>query len=554
MEKIHIESQQANYLKEYQEIKKYLTLIQELGQDTSRIKLEIAKINEDLENELNQVYRDDTGDQLKNPIEAERIKWSYLNAITKLSKIKEMLIKEYDIDIAINSSVEELENNINNTMEENLNTTIELLSHTINLISSISNDNNIDKSLLDKIYSMTYQLIKLELIYTNNSTLLNTILESEVTTINVEKYLLKEIQSLDLTDPKNEAIRKRYNELKTMTLKNNFLDYELLNLLKFYHNEKYLSVLKKELSNKSTSLEQQRNEIEKKTERKRILQQEIKKTKLSRKGAKRNIIRYRTFITAQAIFVLTTFLGAGVLSKKIATLKYIPSYTTTYHVNKDKITTKRTEQWMVWGSSYEDNRVLQQYNPWYDKETEEDGYLSHDYYQEIVTYDLNSIYYDNIKEYANINLEDYTPSITEEKSEYLMTEDLYHEPQYIITEIYYDKENIYSKLNKILFVILLVVSELLITCMDLCLYILINSNERDKKYEKTCKKFQINQEKLLKLEKELSEITQSLSLLTSNYEALQNEISRDLKYLPESLSSNQELHKTRKRIKESSTS
>lgn len=548
------QNQQINYRKEQQEIKKYLLLIQELGKDTSRIELALTKINEELEEELNQVYQDMNDEKLmENPLIGGRIEWCYLNAIEKLSKIKKLIINEYNTDITINSSINELEISIKTLTKKNLKKTIELLSNTINLISSISNDTIIDKSLLDKFYGLTYQLIKLELIYTNNSTLLDTILKSEVSITNVEKYLLEEIHSLDLTKAENEPIRKRYNELKTMTLDNNFLDYELLNLLKFHHNEKYLLNLAEELLNKNTSLEQYQNEMTRKAERKQQLEKALDETKQKKKSATRRMLKY----SRNTALALTACISLVIFSKKVSMLKYIPKYTTTYNVNKDKVTTTKDETWI--GHEHTDTKTITKYYPFQE-------ISNHQYYQKIWTYDISSLNYDNIKDYATIDLEhyNYDPSVREIFiNETPSAEDWYQEPQYIITEIHYDQDHIFPQFDPAVFFLILAVTEsiyasflmfIILELKPLILELKPQNKKDNKSITKIYKELLTHKEKLLELETELTELNQSLFQLTSNYESLSNEIASSLKYLPQKTWDSKELTKVRKRIKEMSLS
>lgn len=546
------EEQKLIYLKEKLEIKKYLKLIQELGNDTSKIELILTKIEQELMQSIDEVYQNLSAEELTNNLLKEgRIEWCYRNAITKLDKAKNLIQEEYNNAIKKDGFYHEIDNNmkiiknrIKAVTEENLTITIELM---ISLLSSIKNIDQSKEYLANQIYELTYQVIKLELIYKRKSILLEEVKKSDLNTINVEKYLLEEIQTLDLSKKENEQIKIRYNELKTKGLDNIFLDDELLNLLKFHNHKKDLSTLEKKLVIQVQDLEQQQKEIKGKKIRKNNLEKELEEVSVNKKRNQNHLIRHITLIIGQLALVITTMIGANAISKKVSTINYVSEHKTTYDINKDEVKKEQKEIWLKWILTLTDSRILKQYNPWYDKETEENGLLSHDYYQEVLTYDLSSLNYEDIRDYASINLEDYTPSVTEEKSDYIHIEDVYQEPQYIITEIHYDLDNIYQKQNNLLYGILLAISE--VGALSLEIFLLNNRFQIRLRCIKTAiESLQKQKEEQIELEKELYELNQTLSLIENNHEILQNNLLEELKYLP--ASNNQELNKVKRKIKE----
>lgn len=550
------EEQKLIYLKEKLEIKKYLKLIQELGNDTSKIELILTKIEQELMQSIDESYQNLSAEELTNNLLKDgRIEWCYRNAITKLDKVKNLIQEEYNNAIKkdgfyheIDNNMKTIKNRIEDVTEENLTITIELM---ISLLFSIKNIDKSKEYLANQIYKLTYQVIKLELIYKRKSILLEEVKKSDLNTINVEKYLLEEIQTLDLSKKENEKIKIRYNELKTKGLDNNFLDDELLNLLKFHNHKKDLSTLEKKLVIQVQDLEQQKKEIKGKKIRKNNLEKELEEVSINKKRIQNHLIRHITLIIGQLALVITTMIGANAISKKVSTINYVSEHKTTYDINKDEVKKEQKEIWLKWILTLTDSRILKQYNPWYDKETEENGLLSHDYYQEVLTYDLSSLNYEDIRDYASINLEDYTPSVTEEKSDYIHIEDVYQEPQYIITEIHYDLDNIYQKQNNLLYGILLAISE--VGALSLEIFLLNNRFQIRLRCIKTAiESLQKQKEEQIELEKELYELNQTLSLIENNHEILQNNLLEELKYLP--ASNNQELNKVKRKIKENTIS
>ena len=550
------EEQKLIYLKEKLEIKKYLKLIQELGNDTSKIELILTKIEQELMQSIDESYQNLSAEELTNNLLKDgRIEWCYRNAITKLDKVKNLIQEEYNNAIKkdgfyheIDNNMKTIKNRIEDVTEENLTITIELM---ISLLFSIKNIDKSKEYLANQIYKLTYQVIKLELIYKRKSILLEEVKKSDLNTINVEKYLLEEIQTLDLSKKENEKIKIRYNELKTKGLDNNFLDDELLNLLKFHNHKKDLSTLEKKLVIQVQDLEQQKKEIKGKKIRKNNLEKELEEVSVNKKRNQNHLIRHITLIIGQLAIVITTMIGANAISKKVSTINYVSEHKTTYDINKDEVKKEQKEIWLKWILTLTDSRILKQYNPWYDKETEENGLLSHDYYQEVLTYDLSSLNYEDIRDYASINLEDYTPSVTEEKSDYIHIEDVYQEPQYIITEIHYDLDNIYQKQNNLLYGILLAISE--VGALSLEIFLLNNRFQIRLRCIKTAiESLQKQKEEQIELEKELYELNQTLSLIENNHEILQNNLLEELKYLP--ASNNQELNKVKRKIKENTIS
>ena len=550
------EEQKLIYLKEKLEIKKYLKLIQELGNDTSKIELILTKIEQELMQSIDESYQNLSAEELTNNLLKDgRIEWCYRNAITKLDKAKNLIQEEYNNAIKkdgfyheIDNNMKTIKNRIKDVTEENLTITIELM---ISLLFSIKNIDKSKEYLANQIYKLTYQVIKLELIYKRKSILLEEVKKSDLNTINVEKYLLEEIQTLDLSKKENEKIKIRYNELKTKGLDNNFLDDELLNLLKFHNHKKDLSTLEKKLVIQVQDLEQQQKEIKDKKIRKNNLEKELEEVSVNKKRNQNHLIRHITLIIGQLALVITTMIGANAISKKVSTINYVSEHKTTYDINKDEVKKEQKEIWLKWILTLTDSRILKQYNPWYDKETEENGLLSHDYYQEVLTYDLSSLNYEDIRDYASINLEDYTPSVTEEKSDYIHIEDVYQEPQYIITEIHYDLDNIYQKQNNLLYGILLAISE--VGALSLEIFLLNNRFQIRLRCIKTAiESLQKQKEEQIELEKELYELNQTLSLIENNHEILQNNLLEELKYLP--ASNNQELNKVKRKIKENTIS
>ena len=440
----------------------------------------------------------------------------YSQANKEIDKLNQQIIKEYDIYYKITMKYNKLLSLVDDVTEDNICDIVIDCRSILSLLKSSSNiDYSFEKDITEKIYQLTYKIIKLELIYSNSAGLLYAL--KNPTDQNYITELIKEdIKLLDENHPDTKLVKEKVNKLKENGLNNMFLlDKNLIILLailtdknlshkvdsKFFNSLKNYIELEKDMH--KTELENNNNKID-----------EIKKS-LKIHNLKKK--KKKVFLSVNLLLVTSSIVGSTIAIGKLTESKENKVKTTVYDSFTDtKEITERYEDLDT------DTISLIEYSPW-----DEPGYFRDEYSRNVYTYDLEGIK----KKYANI--EDYLTSdlkekikLSEEKEE-IETEkpkDLdYTKNKYIITEKVINEKDFRMVKSKFYWPLFSILSSIGIIAVDFLLLKKLTSvklKDLKQKKKKVQEELKSDKEKCLENKKSLHELSQLATIL--KFDALDN--------------------------------
>lgn len=440
----------------------------------------------------------------------------YSQASKEIDKLNQQIIKEYDIYYKITMKYNKLLSLVDDVTEDNICDIVIDCRSILSLLKSSSNiDYSFEKDITEKIYQLTYRIIKLELIYSNSAGLLYAL--KNPTDQNYITELIKEdINLLDENHPDTKLVEEKVNKLKENGLNNMFLlDKNLIILLailtdknlshkvdsKFFNSLKNYIELEKDMN--KTELAISNSKVD-----------EIKK---SLKIHNLKIFKKKVFLSVNLLLVTSSIVGSAIAIGKLTESKENKVKTTVYDSFTDtKEITERYEDLDT------DTISLIEYSPW-----DEPGYFRDEYSRNVYTYDLEGIK----KKYANI--EDYLTSdlkekikLSEEKEE-IETEkpkDLdYTKNKYIITEKVINEKDFRMVKSKIYWPLFSILSSIGIIAVDFLLLKKLTSvklKDLKQKKKKVQEELKSDKEKCLENKKSLHELSQLATIL--KFDALDN--------------------------------
>lgn len=516
-----------------------LNQIQELGVDTTTLKKIIEQIYHDLNLKIDKTIEFYNANEIiDNFFKENFFREDYLKAIDTLTKLQYKLIEEYNIYSEIYGICLYIESHLSEINQNNIS---EYLEETKKLLKKLKYSSTVDykseEYLVKKVYQIVYQMIKLELIYTNQSSLLEEAREDSVERVYITKYIQSEIKSLDSTNKEYIFINQKLNELKKDGLKTNYLDKELLLLIEYTQNKDLIN-------NKINNLESLCEEFEKcklqaptnLDEHKQAVEKYVHKTKQTFQSLLIEVSKLA------GIFTLIASLGVGgvVLSKKIANTKIYKTTETLYDANLDTLFPTQT----TYQESQKDATLIIQYYPW------EESKNNHGYLREIATYDVTNIKYEDIKDYLSLDLNSLNVESfirTEQKDE-LDPSDFYQQVLTQIKIIIQDKNISKNKTDGGIFSLLMTFTfflELLISLLLIDKLKIIKNNGIELLYDYKGYKLALenHQKALLSCQKSLEATTNQLLNLTS-------QIEEEYEKLPEFLKKDKKISKILKKVKQ----
>ena len=440
----------------------------------------------------------------------------YSQANKEIDKLNQQIIKEYDIYYKITMKYNKLLSLVDDVTEDNICDIVIDCRSILSLLKSSSNiDYSFEKDITEKIYQLTYKIIKLELIYSNSAGLLYAL--KNPTDQNYITELIKEdIKLLDENHPDTKLVKEKVNKLKENGLNNMFLlDKNLIILLailtdknlshkvdsKFFNSLKNYIELEKDMN--KTELAISNSKVD-----------EIKK---SLKIHNLKIFKKKVFLSVNLLLVTSSIVGSAIAIGKLTESKENKVKTTVYDSFTDtKEITERYEDLDT------DTISLIEYSPW-----DEPGYFRDEYSRNVYTYDLEGIK----KKYANI--EDYLTSdlkekikLSEEKEE-IETEkpkDLdYTKNKYIITEKVINEKDFRMVKSKFYWPLFSILSSIGIIAVDFLLLKKLTSvklKDLKQKKKKVQEELKSDKEKCLENKKSLHELSQLATIL--KFDALDN--------------------------------
>lgn len=427
-------------------VKKALDRLKNIGLDVSKHE----KLLEDVIVECNEKTSYNTNTVFKEAFIAD----AYIKAISKLDGIYYELNK-YEIYLKVSSFNLVLKEYMiskekkKEDLERFRNRLLQLLEK---LKKSDTLDYQVEGPLVEDIYKLTYEFIKEEIKVLETSPTLHELQKDEIHTYNLDKQVVKELESLDLNDKKYSQIRLQKNKIDAEGINVNYLEESfIITIIRATTNKEELKEKIKMLSKKASQYYIKAKDIEKDIDKKENHIAELKEWSYIHK---KKIYGNVALFTASIGTIVGLVIGSSKLAKiiTIASCKKYNVEIESYSSLDGKLPVKEE----IFNEEIDTVRLIE-YEPF----EKEDGY----YVRNSTTYDLNNLEEMPLEEYLNINLEalGIKGESNRESKISLSISDLYAETYSIVEKLVTIEEiTTYSKGKEMFFLMLLLIISFLI--------------------------------------------------------------------------------------------
>lgn len=445
----------------------------------------------------------------------------YSDAISKLDKINDYILSEYNSYYEVETLLEDIESRIIDIKDKKT-YDINISSDAINLLKNLRGTTSIDfneeKDLVEKVYKTVYNAMKLELLYSTDTLLFNYVKLNDVDSINISKLVKEDVSNFN--NYEIDRIIKRINR-KGLDSKN-YVDIDLITSLlntNPYDNEE------KELLDKIDEYFIKENELKEKESSKITITNSLKEKIKEKKKLVLTKARNIGIVTLPTAIFLAGGIAIGVIGHKNAPYTAYKTITETYDTETDTY-----NKYVEYEKAKEDSIEIKETAP-SEENTVDDIY----YKYSVNTYSLDDSYlnWNDIRDYLTINKDEY---ITISSSKHLtkkhdITEEDLKNIQYQITRIIQDKNDSTEKENLVylfpltIYAIIAFIIDTLITLyialkLDIIDFredvhghsdLIITNNLTNKIYE--CDNNIIDiEDNLEKLEKEINDIISNINI------------------------------------------
>lgn len=436
------------------EIRQMLEKLKNMNIDVSKLEARVNVVEQQVNKEIDTVQQQyESQENLNTLLKDGYFAGIYQKGIKQLVMIQNYLLEEFNIYYKIYGKYQYIISGINQISKDNINT---FVADTKTLLTQINNTPNMDysmeKTLVENIYSLVFQIIKKEFQLTGKSNLLSILTESDISYI--EMYLLKEIESLSLES--SSEISRKLKEIESTGLNVDYLQEDLLRLLWNDENgnivesaEDSSSMIEKKKYLEEIRIREEQIQLCSKIEQK-IEQQskQIKDTSLEIKEKRSRILKNRLFLAGYISAYLGIGAGSFLLIKEAFKEKHYYVKEETYQENGEI-----SEDYYY--DLDEDSVTILKYYPY-----EELGFwdsvpkgedTNSKFVRKIESYDVSEIDFDNLEEYLTLDLVSLGVESTDTKDYkvYLTPQDTYQESYTLVKRTTHDLDNYKEVVNKV---------------------------------------------------------------------------------------------------------
>lgn len=449
----------------------------------------------------------------------------YEESITRLDKINNHIISEYETYYKINGKRRELKDKIDNLNTNNIK---ELIKETQDLLKSIKSSSTIDyeqeRKLVEDIYKIVYDVIKIEIIYTKKDTLLKDIKTDETDISFISKLINDEIKEI-LKEKNNEQLITKLYEINKKGFDDiHFLDKELIIIIISNTDNNLLRKIEEEFLNELDNYEDKTYQLQRIINKNEEKENEIIEIKKENKSLSLKRLGKKIIFLLDISLVTLGITGAMKFNKEHTKTTVYNTYKSVYDTSLD-VNEDATSEYLP---DVNNSVTLVEYTPW-----QEPGLFRDNYERKIYTYNLDQIdeFYENPEEYLNPELKDlisYTEEIDYSEEKPI---DDYKENKYVIEHTYQDKSDFIDTYDSNKYINLNIFSTFLISFINLpALYFLFRNNLKLQKKDNK-KLLEVNKKMLLENKQELISLQEELKIARDNlnkqYEELPIQIQQD---------------------------
>lgn len=390
-------------------------------------------------------------------METDVLNMAYNKAINKLDIMYGELIK-YDIYLKTASFCGSLklflasENHNKQELPKHSTKLLELLQEIKN---SDTLDYDVEGPLVEEIYHLAYEFIKIEIRLNGTSIVLNEVSKNDTDISYIEREIIRELEGLNLKEAKYQALVNKKYEIESEGLNANLVNKELISLIvssttSYEEHQKLLKRLTNDFETYYKKIINLDEEIKQKISEANQREQEAQNQKREEyKKIGKQALRIITSIG----LITSLAVGSFILSRQISKEKKYKVTTTTYSTISEEF----VEEDYVLSEEAKNGKYLYKYEPYGEK-----GLLSGVYTRKVTTYDLTGSEDITLEEILELDFTSlgFVGETTKETTGELSLNDTYKEAYYILKEINVDELDTIEELNDLwilLFGILLIV-------------------------------------------------------------------------------------------------
>lgn len=401
------------------QLEKIIKEVSELGFDMSYFEREFKNITRKIEGDKNQ-------NNCQGAFQTLTIT-DYVTSITELRSLENEIRKFEPYFLAVKYSRFVIENMNPFDDEEKIQNYVNLMIAALKIIRKLSGYKTIDDALpIKRIYEIAYETIKVEIIKTGKSQIIENSSSIEKTIF--DDYIRADLKKLNLKEPKYAAIREQIFNIEKQGLGTSYCDLELIRLIIANTKNEYKDKIVSEIEHIAEEMMSNDRTI---TDGAKKLQTYLDDKKdyhhasaRTRKNVRKDII---SLVLAWSIAMGGAY-GSIKLDQRIATKKI---YKMNKKVYTDTLDYPQITEEEVAKDGARDIRQLIYYSAW--EEGEEGAY------REVKIYDFSSITLDDVYDYfrhdLNEDLLDSSEVITEN---YELDKDKYQQEFKELIEITYE--------------------------------------------------------------------------------------------------------------------
>lgn len=441
--------------------------LKNVGIDVTRYENIIDDITNECKKEIDkgtkEVILDDSAVSVSCYLES-----SYIKAMSRLEKLLQELDK-YEVYLRVASLtgiLREFLKKKNKEEKDLADLRVTLISILEDLKKSGTLSYEVEGKLVNDIYSLVYDFIKEEIKKLNNSPTLEILQADEIHKYNLDKFIIKELENMNLKDPKNRFILLRKNELDLEGVDTHYVDEELIrkivavtDLGEYY--ERKCAELNQKISdyyNKLDSL--YRNDL--------VLEKGIKEAEEFHKKSKKRVF------TSIPLFISAASLIIGLFGSPIK-LAFMGGKVKKYKIDKTTISSldgsERKEELYL---NSDDKTLFIEVKP-YEK------YKGKSFSRDLIKYDVSGLGDLSIDDYLSIDFDELgiEGKKDTENKETLTLDDLYNETFYLIEKYVVDENDIKETTEPLMVFFGMVLFELLAALLWMLLEVLIDCFKKD---------------------------------------------------------------------------
>ena len=324
---------------------------------------------------------------------------SYITSNTKLERLYQTLI-EYDIYISTASFTKVLKDFITKTGVKSKEEFEEIRTSLILVLDKLLNshtlDYEIERPVFEDLYHMTYLFIKEEIKYLKESPTLDILKTNDIHKSNLTDIIIKEIETLNLNDPKYRLVKEIYNKISSESILTQ--DYCNLELLKALEKTTYTEAeFQKEYENLSLKLQEYYIKLQDLEKNSKTNLTNISSKKASLKKIYQHLFKKLGLVTVSLSTVIALFFYCNHICKKNTQKELYKNTITTFNPE-----TSTVETISEYNPNKNDSIILHEYSPY---KRNENLTTRVNFTRTDKSYDLSTLDQLDYNEYLNLDLE-----------------------------------------------------------------------------------------------------------------------------------------------------